>query len=213
MSKRWDALLLLAWAVFVSFTGWTIVNSFLHKVVPYVTRCPENETCDLTNIGAIIIGVSFTAVVAIYIYQKQREHAIELAGIEERVVKKLEKKEIERTGHAQSSFSSDLEQVKSLIQGLMPAANARRELIDQDKRLIDKKDVIADKIIKNTENYVGSLDRNLLGRIRSAAVLAKLAPQWEDTMMRRELRNTNNACENAIKKIGDVLVELSSLEE
>jgi len=185
-----------------------------HEVMPYITRCSENEVCDLTNIGAIIIGLSFTAIVAIYIYQKQREHAIELSEIENRIIEKLEKKETERTGHAQSSFNSDLKKVKSLIAGIMPLANARRELLHQDKSVIATKNEIVDTIIENTENHVGSLDRDLLGEIRTAAQLAKIAPQWEDTFQgKTELRNTNNACENAIKKIDEVLEKLSSSKE
>lgn len=179
--------------------------------MPYVTKCSENEVCDLTNIGALIIGVSLTAVLAIWILKKQREQAIELSGIEDRVVIKLEKKEIERTGHATSSFDTDLKTVKRLIEGLMPRANGNQQLLPQDEQVIKKKDKIANKIIEKTDSSVGSLSRDLLGEIRTAAQLAKLAPQWEDTFQgTRELRNTNNACENAIKKIDVILEKLNS---
>ena len=90
----------------------------------------------------------------------------------------------------------------------------RIELLYHDKLVIDKKDGIIDEIIENTEHHVGSLDRDLLGEIRTAVLLARYAPQWEDTFLgKKELRNQNNSCEKAIKKIDEVLKKLSSSEE
>lgn len=214
MQKVWLAAIYGSWTVFVTTIILTYANLTSNEIVPYITKCSENQVCDLTNIGALIIGASLTAVLGIYIFQRQIEHASELSGIEDRVVTKLTKKEEERTGHAKSTFDSDLKQVKSLIQGLIPLANARRELLYQDEQVIQKKDKIANEIIEKTNSSVGSLSRDLLGEIRTAAQLAKLAPQWEGTFQgTRELRNTNNACENAIKKIDQVLEKLSSSEE
>ena len=75
MSKRWNGFLAVYGISVVIFTFWIVVLGTLgNEIIPYLTKCAEEGPCDLTNLGALMVGVLVTAFIAILILKIQKDH-------------------------------------------------------------------------------------------------------------------------------------------
>lgn len=80
----------------IIFSIWQVViGPYYNDVSPYISKCEEGKVCDLTNIGALMIGSLVTSFIAALIFKIQKEHSEGLMKVTRNVTEKVYARKID----------------------------------------------------------------------------------------------------------------------